>query len=365
MKNRLILSAVAVFCALCADAFRAEAQNIFEQTVSFDKIVYDFGDIMLSDGPQSCTFTMKNIGDIPVVIHRVITSCGCTEPTWTESPIRPGETGTVKVVFSNDQGPYPFSKSVTVYVSGLSKPVILKVKGVVHDKPKSLSELFPVSSGPLGFREASVSIGQIEQGLARSVEVEVANTSGRQVEVRFTDMTPGLKVSMAGSTIPARSKARINCMIDTRNTDGEQWGKTPFTFSTVVDGKKYTKVLTVEALIKENFTSLSESQKRAGALPQFETSSLELGVVEAGSVLSEEFVVKNIGKDSFRIYKADASEGGVSVTLPDPVPFGETEAVRVKVDTHGQSGEILNILTLITNSPTRPIINLFIIYTVK
>ena len=132
-----------------------------------------------------------------------------------------------------------------------------------------------------------------------------------------------------------------------------------------MDGKKYTKVLTVEALIKENFTSLSESQKRAGALPQFETSSLELGVVEAGSVLSEEFVVKNIGKDSFRIYKADASEGGVSVTLPDPVPFGETEAVRVKVDTHGQSGEILNILTLITNSPTRPIINLFIIYTVK
>ena len=132
-----------------------------------------------------------------------------------------------------------------------------------------------------------------------------------------------------------------------------------------MDGKKYTKVLTVEALIKENFTSLSENQKRAGALPQFATSSLELGVVEAGSVLSEEFVVKNIGKDSFRIYKADASEGGVSVTLPDPAPVGETEVGRVKVDTLGQSGEILNTLTLITNAPKRLIINLFIIYTVK
>lgn len=365
MINRLIVSIVAPLCLLIAGAGRAVAQNVFEQTVSFDKIVHDFGDILISDGPQSCEFTMKNISDKPVVIHRVITSCGCTEPRWTEAPIMPGETGTVSVEFTNDQGPYPFSKSVTVYVSGLTKPVILKVRGVAHDKPRSLKELFPVSSGPIGFREASVSMGQIEQGLSRSIEVEMANTSGRAVNVRFTDMTPGLTVSMAGTTVPARSKVRLTCVIDTRYTDGEQWGKTPFTFSAVVDGVKYPEVMTVEALIKENFSSLTESEKRAGALPQFETSSLELGAVEEGTVLEGEFVVKNIGKDAFRIYKADASEGGVTMKLPEPVPFGEKGTLRVSVDTKGQSGEVLNIVTLITNSPTRPIINLFIIYTVK
>lgn len=363
--NRLIISAVILFCIHFAGAVRADAQNVFEETVSFDKIVHDFGDIMLSDGPQECTFKVKNISDRPVVIHRVLTSCGCTEPTWTEAPIRPGDTGEIKVVFSNDQGPYPFSKSVTVYVAGLSKPVILKVRGVVHERQKSLSELFPVSAGPVGFREASVSLGQIEQGLARSVEVEMANTSGRAVEVRFADMTPGLTVSMASATVPARSKVRISCMVDTRRTEGQKWGKTPFTFSVVVDGRKYSKVLTVEALIKENFASLSESQKRAGALPQFESSSIELGVVEAGTVLNGEFTVKNIGKDAFRIYKVDASEGGTTVDVPEPVPFGERGTVRVRVNTKGQSGEMLNILTLITNSPTRPIINLFVIYTVK
>ncbi len=363
--NRLICSVIILFCLQFAGAVGAGAQNVFEQTVSFDKIVHDFGDIMMSDGPQKCSFKVKNISDRPIVIHRVLTSCGCTEPTWTQEPIRPGGTGEIQVVFSNDQGPYPFSKSVTVYVSGLSKPVILKVKGVVHDKPKSLSELFPVASGPLGFREGTVSMGQIEQGLARSIEVELANTSGRSIEVSFTDMTPGLTVSMPSGTIPARSKTRITCMVDTRRTDGRKWGKTPFTFSAVVDGKKYSKVLTVEALVKENFTSLTEAQKRAGALPQFESSSLELGVVGSGSRLTGEFVVKNIGKEPFRIYKADASEGGVTVDIPEPVPFGEEAAVRVRVDTSGQSGEVLNIVTLITNSPTRPIINLFVIYTVK
>lgn len=365
MTNRLILCIITSCCILSANLAEADAQNVFEQTVSFDRTVYDFGDIMLSDGPQTCKFIMKNISDSPVVIHRVVTSCGCTEPAWTEAPIRPGDSGEIKVVFSNDQGPYPFSKSVTVYVSGLSKPVVLKVRGVVHDKKKSLGELFPVSCGPIGFREASVSMGQIEQGLARSMEIEMANTSGKPVDVQFTDMTPGLAVSMSGTSIPAKSKVRINCTVDTRGTDGKKWGKTPFTFSIVADGRKYRNVLTVEALIKENFTSLTESQKRAGSLPQFETSSLELGVVEEGKVMSGEFTVKNVGKDAFKIYKADASEGGVKVDLPSPVAFGEKGTIRVNVDTHGQSGEVVNILTLITNSPTRPIINLFIMYTVK
>ena len=137
---------------------------------------------MLSDGPQTCSFSVENISDRPVVIHRVLSSCGCAEPSWTDAPIRPGEKGKISVTFSNDQGPYPFSKSVTVYIAGLSKPVVLKVRGVVHERKKSLQELFPEAAGPLGFREKSVSLGQIEQGLSRSIEVEVANTSGRAVE---------------------------------------------------------------------------------------------------------------------------------------------------------------------------------------
>lgn len=170
---------------------------------------------------------------------------------------------------------------------------------------------------------------------------------------------------MPETVISARSKARITCVVDTRRTAGEKWGKTLFTFSVVVNGQKYPAAFTVEALIKENFSDLTETQKRAGALPQFESSSLEFGTVDAGQVLTGKFSVKNIGKDSFMIYKADASEPGLSVSLPDPVPYGESGTLDVRVDTSGQSGEVLNIITLITNSPTRPIINLFVVYTVR
>lgn len=364
MRKSLLCIAALLLPVFFAGSLRAGAQNDFG-TVSFDKIVHDFGDIMIADGPQKCVFRMKNVGTAPVVIYRVVTSCGCTEPEWTEAPIRPGESGEISVLFTNDQGPYPFDKSVTVYVSDQPKPIVLKVRGVAHDKVRSLSELFPLACGPLGFREGKVSVGQIEQGLARSVEIEVANTSGRDVEVEFTDMTPGLNVSMSGTVIPAKSKVRLVCTVDTRLTDGMQWGKVPFGFSVMAAGKRYTAPVTVEALIKENFSDLTEQQKRAGALPQFEYSSLELGLVDAGAVLTGKFTVKNIGKDTFRIYKADASEPGLTVSLPEPVPYGESGTLEVRVDTSGQSGEVLNVVTLITNSPSRPIINLFVMYTVR
>ncbi len=343
-----------------------QAQNVFESIVSFDKVVHDFGDILLSDGSQKCTFTFKNVGPEPIVVHNVLTSCGCTEPEWTKAPVRSGESGTIDVTFTNDQGPYPFNKSITVYVSGLSKPVVLRLKGVAHDKAKSLSELFPVAAGVIGFHDAVVSIGQIEQGLARSIEIEIANTSSREAKVSFSDCTPGLTVAIAENTIAPKSKARVVCVVDTKATDGEKWGHTPFTFTTTVNGQKYEKVITIEALIKENFTDLTEGQRRAAALPQFESSSVDFGKVKAGQQLETVFEVKNIGREPLRIYKVDVPVSSIGVSFPEAeLPQGEEAELKVSVKAEDKSGEQMHILTLITNSPTRPIINLFVIYTVQ
>lgn len=354
-----------VIAALFSGGSIVSAQNEFEHTISFDKVVHDFGDIMIADGPQECKFTMKNISAAPVVIHRVLSSCGCTEPEWTKGPVKPGDCAEIKVVFSNDQGPYPFNKSITVYVSGLSKPVILNIKGTAHSKPKTLAELYPVACGPIGFREKRVSLGQIEQGLARSVEIEIANTSSKAVNISFKDMTPGLKVSVADGKIPARSKTRINCMVDTRNTDGVQWGKVLFTFTLVANGKPYPKAIAVEALLKENFSDLTESQKRVAAMPQFEVSSIEFGTVEKGQVISGEFGFRNIGKQPFEIYKAYCDKGEMEISTGGKVASGERGKVTFSAKAGYVSEEEIRILTLITNSPTRPIINLFVLYKVK
>lgn len=37
--------------------------NTFGGVVQLDKTVHDFGDILVSDGPVTATFTVKNVGD--------------------------------------------------------------------------------------------------------------------------------------------------------------------------------------------------------------------------------------------------------------------------------------------------------------
>lgn len=101
--------------------------------LEYDKTVHDFGEISIKDGPVSCTFTVTNVSDEPVTIFAVVTSCGCTSAEWTRTAIEPGGKGEIKATFSNEDGPYPFDKTLTVYTEA-KKPAILHIKGVVKNK---------------------------------------------------------------------------------------------------------------------------------------------------------------------------------------------------------------------------------------
>ena len=97
----------------------------------FDRTVHDFGTISTADGAQTCIFTVTNTSDEPLTILSAITSCGCTNVKWTRASLAKGEKGTIEVTYSNEDGPFPFDKTVTVYLSDIKKPVILHLRGVV------------------------------------------------------------------------------------------------------------------------------------------------------------------------------------------------------------------------------------------
>jgi hypothetical protein len=97
----------------------------------FDRTVHDFGTISQADGPQQCTFTVTNTSDAPLTILSAITSCGCTNVKWTRTSIEKGGKGTIEATYANEDGPYPFDKTITVYLSDIRKPVILHLRGIV------------------------------------------------------------------------------------------------------------------------------------------------------------------------------------------------------------------------------------------
>ena len=108
--------------------------------IKFDTLSHDFGTFSVNDAVVKCSFTFTNVGKAPLIIHQAIASCGCTVPSYTKDPIKPGEKGAINVTY-NGKGkfPGPFSKSITVRSNAKETGVVrLNIKGnMIEDEAES------------------------------------------------------------------------------------------------------------------------------------------------------------------------------------------------------------------------------------
>jgi hypothetical protein len=97
--------------------------------LSFETSEIDYGTInQNADGER--TFKFTNTGDAPIVITQVKTSCGCTVPSYSKTPILSGESSEIKVKYATNRIGV-FKKTITV-ISNASEPTkILYIKGTV------------------------------------------------------------------------------------------------------------------------------------------------------------------------------------------------------------------------------------------
>lgn len=99
--------------------------------MTFKETEYDFGTIK-QGAVVDHVFQFTNTGKAPLIIESASASCGCTAPDWTKTPVAPGETGEVKVVF-NSTGKFG-QQSPTVTIRANTEPNIVRVsmKGTVE-----------------------------------------------------------------------------------------------------------------------------------------------------------------------------------------------------------------------------------------
>ncbi|MCM1178269.1 MAG: DUF1573 domain-containing protein [Clostridium sp.] len=351
---------ICIWCivALSGLSVAANAQEQVDGTVEFDSMIHNFGDVMLSDGPLSCTFTMKNISGKPVVIYSVITSCGCTDVQWSKEPVLPGKTARISAKYTNDEGPYPFEKTLTVNVSGISKPILLRLRGSAHEKKMSMEEMFSIRMGKLGFKDTELKCGNLEAGGRKSDGTEVANLSSKPVKVSFTDVSEGLSLTVTPNPVPAGKTAKVTFTVTA--VDGI-WGKNWYYATPVADGVSTGRQLKIFAFTKENFSNWTKEQKDNASRPMFSASTYSFGKIKEGEKLTAKWDFSNVGKGTFKAYKVDVDAGKWSASPVPEIKGGGKGSFSVELDTAGMpKGETLVIVTLTTNSPARPIINLFI-----
>lgn len=122
MKKLVLLFTLILGIGVAAQAQSAPAE------FKFDKESYDFGKIPVNK-PVSVDFKFTNIGDEPIIITKVETTCGCTVPDYTKTPVKKGESGLIKVTYNPTGAALPFSKSITITSNAKTTTKVLYIKG--------------------------------------------------------------------------------------------------------------------------------------------------------------------------------------------------------------------------------------------
>lgn len=111
----------------------SKAENYAE--IKFDTLRCNFGTFPASEPIRKYSFNFTNVGTSPLIINQAFASCGCTVPSYTKDPIKPGESGTIDVTY-NGTGLIPgrFSKTITIRSNAKNRIVRLVIEGEMTDK---------------------------------------------------------------------------------------------------------------------------------------------------------------------------------------------------------------------------------------
>jgi len=346
-----------LLCVVCA-VWSAFAYAQSGQLV-FDETVHDFGQVLESDGPLSCTFTARTKGSSSVTEKSVTSSCGCTVAKWSHDPVAPGGKTFIKVTFSNEDGAHPFDKTLTVNVTGDNRPIVLHIRGKVQKVLLSDAQMYPaVYCGAFALEADRLKCGNLEQGGEKGELCTVANLSSADIKLGFADVSDGLSVEVKPNPIPAKGHATMYYTVVSRS---DKWGYNDYCATPVVNGKSSGKKLIVRAFTADRFSSLSKEEKARGSRPIFEQSTFSFGHKKQGAKITASFTCQNKGKAALVVHKVDSDCGGA---VSDPIPSiapGACASFNISLDTSGlPKGEALVIITLTTNSPVRPIVNLYL-----
>ena len=96
----------------------------------FEKETHDFGKIPQGK-PVSYDFSFTNTGEEPLIITNVESSCGCTVPKYTTTPILKGQKGTITVTYNAASVQPSFAKAVTIKSNSRTPSKLLYIKGEV------------------------------------------------------------------------------------------------------------------------------------------------------------------------------------------------------------------------------------------
>jgi len=330
-------------------------------TIQFQSKVYDYGKIREADGAAKGVFTFTNIGNDTLLVTAVRPSCGCTASDYTKDPILPGGTGKIEATYNAAGRPGPFNKAITVTTNDPDNAsIVLTIKGEVTPKAKSKADEYPNKIGNLYFKTNHLAFQDLKENEIKTDTFKLYNNGTKELTIKFNELPAFLKAEIKDPVIKPDMESTILITYDAKARADYGYVFDKFFLSTNDDDQP-EKLLYVSANIVQDFSWMTEKDKKKAPHILFESESFDFGTVKDGANVEYSFKFTNTGKSTLKILKTKASCG---CTATEPVKTvlkkGESSEIKIVFNSTGRKGNQHKTITVITNDPDKSVIVLHV-----
>ncbi len=347
-----------LFCLFITASFNLTAQNKKDVgakgSIEFLYTSFDFGNINELGGSVKHEFKFINMGNAPVKIVDVKTSCGCTSTNWTLGQVNPGDTGSVFAVFEPEGKQGPFEKSISIYSSGTPDLIDIKVRGVVHATKLKQSDRFIYRYGSLAVPNNLIELNQVSYNGYDSLELDFFNLSNKRIYFYKIESPPNIQVIKTYDNVLPNSEYTLKV---------KYFPKKPIEFGPIRQEIKIhtnddtlpVKVFTITANIIEDFGSLDKKALKEAPKFYVKNNTIDFGNIAIFSSPSGVFEIINKGKKDLEIRRVIKGCPCLSPDLSKRViKKGETATLKITWNNANMAGPDTKTVKLITNDPTQP-----------
>ncbi|MDE6499828.1 MAG: DUF1573 domain-containing protein [Rikenella sp.] len=346
---------------------RSFSEELKSARMVFDQISYDFGTIQETAGDVSHTFRFTNRGTLPLVIHSVGVSCGCTYPEFSKEPLLPGKSGEMKITFDPTNRPGRFEKVISVSSNDPRGSIRLTITGEVEGRPRTIQDDYPYSvADGLRIADRNLVWGTLPRGRSTVRSVGIANGGKSVVKVGIdtAGLPAWLSVRAVKTTLAPGERSEIRLTYDASRAD--LWGKYRHRFGLIVNGERQPDPVEATAIFTEDFSALSRTELKLAPRADYSSFFYHFSNQPQGKPLTRQFQISNGGERDLIIRHIGRTGDRIRFkTDRTVIRAGETAPLTVTLDTKGMSGRLSEGLTVITNDPSRPAREIRVLATIE
>lgn len=337
--------------------------SLFAQsgTLSFKEKDIKLKDLKADNVPTVVSYTFENTGAQPVIITAINPITSQIKAEWDRTPIAPGKTSEIKVSFVSVNMPEKFSYSINISSNANPSRQQVTLTANIVDNPAKKELLYKYDMNGLKFKSGTLEFDNIFTNQIITDTFFFYNMQKAPVLMGVKYPLQHLTVNFVPTTVQPGQQGMMIVTFDApkRNDFGYIYESLILSINNSND---YNNRLSITASIVEDFSKLTNSQRKNAPIAYFEKKEFDFGNLKAGDKANCDYTLTNKGKSDLFIRKTRASCGCTAIALGESkIAPGQTTTIRATFDSAGKTGRQYKSITVITNDPNTPEINLSLI----